>query len=164
VATPAETVMKPALGISLPSSSAMSRSQQVRAPRRRVEGMRTATSSAPVRPITSDSRVRLRRRSATAMRAASPAAGPRRALSERKPSMSTSASEAGCSARAAWARIASASPQNASNGQDAGAGIGAGAVGHLGLEALEPRAGIGQRTAQLMTIAPQQHHRVIGRL
>ena len=49
-------------------------------------------------------------------------------------------------------------------GQQPGAGVGAGAVGELGLEAGEPGAGIGQRAAQLMTIAPQQHDRVIGRL
>ena len=49
-------------------------------------------------------------------------------------------------------------------GEHAGAGVDAGAVGHLGLEALEPGAGIRQRAAQLMTIAPKQHDRVIGRL
>jgi hypothetical protein len=49
-------------------------------------------------------------------------------------------------------------------GEHAGAGVDAGAVGHLGLEGLEPRAGIGQRTAQLMTFAPKQHDCVIGRL
>ena len=78
--------------------------------------------------------------------------------------MSTSASEAGCSARPAWARTASASPQKASRVSTPGAGVDAGAVGHLGLEAREPGAGIGQRAAQLMTIAPEQHDRVIGRL
>ena len=77
--------------------------------------------------------------------------------------MSTIASEAGCSARAACVRTASASPQNASQGQQTRAGIGAGAVGELGLEAGEPGAGIGQRAAQLMTVTPQQHDSVIGR-
>jgi hypothetical protein len=46
--------------------------------------------------------------------------------------------------------------------QQPGAAVDAGAVGELRLEAGQPRAGIGQRTAQLITIAPQQHVRVIG--
>jgi hypothetical protein len=46
--------------------------------------------------------------------------------------------------------------------QQPGAAVDAGAVGELRLEAGQPGAGIGQRTAQLMTIAPQQHVRVIG--
>ena len=48
--------------------------------------------------------------------------------------------------------------------QQPGAGVGAGAVGELGFEAGEPGAGVGQRAAQFMAIAPQQHDRVIGRL
>ena len=47
-------------------------------------------------------------------------------------------------------------------GQQPGAGVGAGAVSELCLEAGQPRAGVGQRTAQLMTVAPQQHGGVIG--
>ena len=78
--------------------------------------------------------------------------------------MSTSASEAGCSARAAWPRTASASPQKASSVSRPVQRVDARAVGELGLEAGEPGAGIGQRAAQLTTIAPQQHVRVIGRL
>ena len=78
--------------------------------------------------------------------------------------MSTSASEAGCSARAGVGEDRLGVAAEGLEGQQPGAGVGAGAVGELGLEAGEPGAGVGQRAAQLMAIAPQQHDRVIGRL
>jgi hypothetical protein len=46
--------------------------------------------------------------------------------------------------------------------QQPGAVVGAGEIGELGLEAGQPRMSAGQRTAQLVTIGPEEHERLIG--
>ena len=164
VATPAETVMKPAPGISLPSSSAMSRSQHERAPRRRRGGHEDGELVGPRAP----DHVGHAREGAQALghgqerRVAGrwAAAGVERAevvdVDERQRGGLLGARGVGED------RLGVAAERL--EGQQPGAGVGTGAVGQLGLEAREPGAGIGQRAAQLLTIAPQQHDRVIGRL
>ncbi len=164
VATPAETVMKPAPGISLPSSSAMRRSQQVRAPRRRVRGHEDGDLVGARAP----DHVGLAREAAQALGDGEQGrvAGRRAAARvERAEVVDVDERQRGWLLGAPGVgedRLGVAA--EGVEGEHARAGVDAGAVGHLGLEALEPRAGIGQRTAQLMTFAPKQHDCVIGRL
>ena len=162
VATPADTVMKPACGMSARSSCAMSRSQQTRAPRSRRAGHEDGELVGTGAP----EHVRRARERAQAL-----GDGLQRGI-------------AGCGATAGVERAEVVDVHQRQRGrllgaggvredrlgvaaerlegQQPGAGVGAGAVSELCLEAGQPRAGVGQRTAQLMTVAPQQHGGVIG--
>ena len=140
-AMPAETVTAPAPGTRASARAAIRRSQQDSAPARPVPGMRTAISSAPVRPSRSSARTSRRRRAATARSAASPAVVPWRAFSARKPSMSTTATRG----RAAVARGAAQGGLGVGaegvEAQQPGARVEAVAVAQLGLQVGDARAG-----------------------
>ena len=164
VATPAETVTKPAPGMSLPSSSAISRSQHARAPGRRVRGHEDRDLVGAGAP---DDVGRARETSQALGDGQQGRVAGRGAAAGVERAEVVDVDECQRGGLLGAAGVGEDRLGVAAEGlerQQPGAGVGAGAVGEPGLEAGEPGAGVGQRAAQFLAIAPQQHDRVIGSL